>query len=99
MKRGTKIIHNRIKCKTCGAVIESKNRHDMVCCICFAETKGRRGVYCDGGHDYLRRGGDLTDYEELSETRPYTDEERDDYNERKIKMYEKYGWNNPDLME
>ena len=46
-----KIIHNRIKCKICGDVIESKHRHDFVSCSCGA-------CFTDGGHDYLRRGWD-----------------------------------------
>lgn len=40
---------NRVRCKHCGDVIESKRRHDFVTCKC-----GR--VYVDGGQDYARRG-------------------------------------------
>ena len=47
----SKIIHNRIKCKICGDIIESKYRHDFVRCSCGA-------CFTDGGHDYLRRGWD-----------------------------------------
>lgn len=51
-----KIIVNKIKCKKCGDIIESKHRHDFKFCKCQA-------VAVDGGKDYLRRVG----YEELSE--------------------------------
>ena len=55
-----KIIRNAIRCKKCGDVIESKTVHDFKFCSC-----GSCAV--DGGHDYLRRCGDLEDWEELSE--------------------------------
>ena len=54
-----KILVNRIKCKKCGDVIESKNRHDFQSCSCGA-------VSVDGGLDYIRRCGEEDDYEELS---------------------------------
>ena len=46
--------------KKCGDVIESKALHDYVACRCGA-------CAVDGGHDYLRRLGNLDDWEELSE--------------------------------
>ena len=57
-----KIKKNCIKCKNCGDVIESKDRHDFKSCKCGA-------VSVDGGKDYLRRGytNSLDDFEELSE--------------------------------
>lgn len=54
-----KIITNKIKCKKCGDVIESIYRYDFKFCKCGA-------VAVDGGHDYLRRCGNLDGYEELS---------------------------------
>ena len=48
-----KIIVNKIKCKKCGDVIESKSVHDSKCCKCGA-------VAVDGGRD-------REDWEELSE--------------------------------
>lgn len=54
------IIRNRVKCKKCGDIIESKYRHDFVTCKCGA-------VSVDGGKDYLRRSGNPEDIEELSE--------------------------------
>ena len=56
-----KIIVNKIKCNKCGDIIESLHRHDFKICKCGA-------VAVDGGHDYLRRCGDLDSYEDLSAT-------------------------------
>lgn len=55
-----KIITNKIKCKVCGDIIESKYTHDSRVCSCKA-------VGVDGGLEYLRRMGNLEDFEELSE--------------------------------
>ena len=54
------IARNIIKCKRCGDVIESKDRYDFKYCSC-----GKCAV--DGGTDYLRRCGNLDDWEDLSE--------------------------------
>ena len=56
-----KVIVNKIRCKKCGEIIESTHRHDFKICKCGA-------VAVDGGHDYLRRSGDLDGYDELSVT-------------------------------
>ena len=61
-----KIIRNAIRCKKCGDVIESKTVHDFKFCSC-----GSCAV--DGGHDYLRRCGNLGDWEELSEVEKVED--------------------------
>lgn len=55
------IIKNRIKCKTCGDVVESEHIHDFKSCSC-------ERVAVDGGHSYLRRcfTDSQDDYEELS---------------------------------
>ena len=98
MEREIKIIHNRIRCKVCGEILESKHRHDWVCCKCWKESGGKKGVFVDGGKDYIRTGGNPDTYELLCETRPYTDEEVDEYNNRQIELMEKYGWK-LDLME
>ena len=60
----SKIITNKIKCKSCKDIIESKHRHDYRTCKC-----GKVSV--DGGKDYLRRGFSGTQdankaYEDLS---------------------------------
>ena len=40
------ILVNKIRCKKCGDIIESKSVHDFRFCKCES---------VDGGHDYLRR--------------------------------------------
>ena len=56
------IIHNRIRCKKCGEIIESFSVNDFKWCSCGA-------VAADGGKDYLRRCGNREDYEDLSVVR------------------------------
>lgn len=58
-----KIIKNAIQCKKCGEIIESTNVHDFVICSCGACS-------VDGGHDYLRRCGNLEDIIDLSVIEP-----------------------------
>ena len=48
----TKILVNKIRCKKCGDVIKSKSVHDFKFCKC-------ESVAVDGGHNYLRRLGEL----------------------------------------
>ena len=55
----TMILANKVRCKKCGDVIESKHRHDFVWCKC-------RAVAVDGGRDYLKRVGQAENIEELS---------------------------------
>ena len=61
------IIHNRIKCLKCGYVIESYTIHDYKECSCGA-------CAVDGGHEYLRRGGNREDWEDLSEVEQNTNQ-------------------------
>ena len=56
-----KIIKNVIKCKKCGDIIESTADCDFKYCACGA-------CAVDGGHQYLKRLGNVEDWEELSET-------------------------------
>ena len=57
---GIKIIKlNKIKCKKCGSILESKDINDFKRCSCGA-------VAIDGGYEYLKRIGNISDYEELS---------------------------------
>lgn len=91
MKRKIKIIRNAAQCLKCGDVVESKHVHDFCPCSCFVESKGASGIAVDGGHEYLRRCGDIKFIKELSETRPYTDEEVDEYNRHVEEYSEKYG--------
>lgn len=57
-----KIIANKIRCKYCGEIIESKSLYDFQFCKC-----GRVGVY--GGTRFLSRIAIFShdDYEDLSE--------------------------------
>jgi len=43
-----KIKTNKVQCKKCNEIIESKHCHDFVTCSCGE-------VSVDGGRDYLRR--------------------------------------------
>ena len=55
-----KIIKNKIKCKTCGDIIESKRTHEFVTCSC-------QTCSVDGGLSYLKRCAPSRDsFEELS---------------------------------
>lgn len=56
-----KIKRNAAQCYKCKDIIESKSVHDFVECKCGA-------IFVDGGHEYLRRGGELIDIVDLSET-------------------------------
>lgn len=55
-----KIKINKIQCRHCKEILESKTNHDFKICKCH-----RCGV--DGGHEYLRRMGNPKDIIELSE--------------------------------
>ena len=54
------ILSNKIQCKVCGDIIESKHVHDYITCSCGS-------VSVDGGEEYLRRTGFPYDYLDLSE--------------------------------
>ena len=51
-------MKNKLKCKKCGDIIESKHRYDFKWCKC-------KTIFIDGGNDYFRRGGDFTAMEEV----------------------------------
>lgn len=59
MEKKEEIISNKIKCKKCGDIIESKSTNDYKSCSCGA-------VAVDGGKDYLKRIGKEKDHIELS---------------------------------
>ena len=59
MEKKKDIITNKIKCKKCGDIIESKSTNDYKRCTCGS-------VAVDGGKDYLKRIGNEEDYVELS---------------------------------
>lgn len=56
---------NRIRCRNCGEVLESKYRHDFQVCKCWRDSKGEEGVAVDGGNDYRRFVGKLEWIEDL----------------------------------
>ena len=58
-----KIKRNAFRCKKCGMVVESKSVHDFQECKC--------GNFTDGGLEYVRRGGNIEDMEDLSEPHMY----------------------------
>lgn len=59
MEKKEEIISNKIKCKKCGDIIESKSTNDYKKCSCGA-------VAVDGVIDYLKRVGNEEYYKELS---------------------------------
>lgn len=58
-----KIMRNAFRCRKCGMIVESKSVHDFQTCKC--------GNFTDGGLDYVRRGGNIEDMEDLSEPHMY----------------------------
>lgn len=48
MEKKEEIVSNKIKCKKCGDIIESKSTNDLKRCSCGA-------VAVDGGTEYLKR--------------------------------------------
>lgn len=56
------LVKNKIRCKKCDTIIESKSVHDFVACPCGA-------CFIDGGLEYRRIGGNKDDWEDLSEYR------------------------------
>lgn len=66
-----KIVKNAVKCAYCGAIIESRHRHDFVTHSCEAMCAAHMGrptyIGVDGGADYLKRVGTIGDYIEASE--------------------------------
>ena len=59
MEKKEEIISNKIKCKKCGDIKESKSTNDYKRSSCGS-------VAVDGGKDYLKRIGTEEEYEELS---------------------------------
>ena len=55
-------MRNRAKCRNCETVIESVHVHDMVACECYKHETGNTGIWIDGGTDYSRIGGNLSNF-------------------------------------
>lgn len=55
-----RIILNRIQCRKCKDIITSESRNDFKTCCC-------KSISIDGGNAYIRRGGNKSDWIELSE--------------------------------
>ena len=68
----------KLKCKKCNDIIESKHVHDFVRCKCGA-------IFVDGGDEYCRFGGLLEDMDWVEEE----DEEEDDFPNKKYDDYSK----------
>lgn len=60
MEKKEEIISNKIKCKKCVDIIDSKSTNDYKKCSCGT-------VAVDDGKDYLKRIGNEEDYEDISE--------------------------------
>lgn len=72
------LTRNAVKCLACNKVIESKHRHDFVCCGCSNETA------VDGGLSYQRvLGKDLNLIENLREYKEYTKSEYEELKRKK----------------
>ncbi|PAQ13584.1 hypothetical protein CD798_14340 [Bacillaceae bacterium SAOS 7] len=47
-----KVLRNRVRCKKCNDIIESKSNYDLTRCKCGA-------IFVDGGREYQRFGWGL----------------------------------------
>ena len=57
----TVVVVNKCQCARCLVIIESRHRHDFVQCSCGA-------IFTDGGTEYIRRGGEIENIIDMSET-------------------------------
>ena len=57
----TVVVVNKCQCAKCLDIIESRHRHDFVQCKCGA-------IFTDGGTEYVRRGGEIENIIDMSET-------------------------------
>ena len=60
-----KVLVNKVRCKKCDDIIESKSGHDLKRCECGA-------IFIDGGTDYQRYGWGINQGEE-AELKDYID--------------------------
>ena len=57
----TVVVVNKCQCARCLDIIESRHRHAFVRCSCGA-------IFTDGGTEYIRRGGEIENIIDMSET-------------------------------
>ena len=57
----TVVLVNKCQCARCLDIIESRSRHAFVWCGCGA-------IFTDGGTEYIRRGGEIENIIDMSET-------------------------------
>ena len=57
MDKRYRLIMNAVKCRTCKRVLISTYAHDFQSC---------GHIFTDGGIEYMRRGGDLSQMQDLS---------------------------------
>ena len=57
----TVVVVNKCQCAVCLDIIESRSRHAFVQCGCGA-------IFTDGGTSYIRRGGEIENIIDMSET-------------------------------
>ena len=57
----TVVVVNKCQCAVCLDIIESRHRHSFVRCGCGA-------IFTDGGTEYIRRGGEIENIIDMSET-------------------------------
>lgn len=69
-----KVLVNKVRCKKCRDIIESKHRHDFTLCKCKA-------IFIDGGIDFQRYGWGLD--------RPGEELPLDEYIDFSYSVYEK----------
>jgi hypothetical protein len=63
--KNKKYYPNKARCNHCGDIVISTHRHDFVSCKCFKSSDGKTGFFLDGGDDYWRCGGNLSNMERI----------------------------------
>jgi hypothetical protein len=63
---------SKAQCLNCKSIIHSRHAHDFVTCICYTRDIGNKGIFIDGGDEYLRTGGCM-------ENAAYWDEEKQEF--------------------
>jgi hypothetical protein len=61
-----KVIINKVRCKKCNNIIESKHHNDFKRCKCGS-------IFIDGGTDFQRYGWGINQSEEISKLDDYID--------------------------